>query len=195
MTYITSRYKQKLNYNYVQADKTVFKPTRNYRTKPRMVQETTNDNEITALLRLPERGRIAALDPGTKRIGMAVCDETQTIARPVKIITRTSWKKLLREVQSYLVDFDAIALVVGLPFNSDGTESEMSAESRRIVAKFRLSLQVPVFFQDERGTSYEARGRAWAIGGKVSARVDSDAAAIILTDFLDRLSRTRADQK
>jgi putative holliday junction resolvase len=158
-----------------------------------MVQETINDDDITALKLLPNHGRILSLDPGTKRVGVGVCDETQTLSRPIGIIERTSWKKLLASVASYLMEYDAVALVVGLPYNSDGTESEMSAEAREMVRKFRLSLTVPVLFQDERSTSYEARGRIWAAGGKDSARADSEAAAIILSDFLDRLSSARRE--
>ena len=118
-----------------------------------MVQETINDDDLTALTELPVHGRIVALDPGTKRVGVAVCDETQTVSRAVAIIERSSWKKLLAAVRTHLVEFDAVALVVGLPYNSDGSESEMSAEARNLVAKFRLSLEIPVLLQDERGTS------------------------------------------
>jgi putative Holliday junction resolvase len=156
-----------------------------------MVQETINDDDYTALKTLPARGRIVAIDPGTKRVGVAVCDEMQMIGRPVSIIKRSSWKKLLAEVNSHLVDFDAAALVVGLPYNSDGSESVMSAEARSMASRFKLSLKIPVFHQDERATSYEARGRLWAAGAQDKVEVDSEAAAIILTDFLDRLHTAR----
>jgi putative Holliday junction resolvase len=156
-----------------------------------MVQETINDDDFTALKELPPEGRIVAIDPGTKRVGLAVCDEGQMISRAVGIIERSSWKKLLLAVKSHLEEYDAAALVVGLPYNSDGSESEMSREARNLAAKFRLSLGIPVLFQDERGTSYEARGRMWAAGGRPAARVDAEAAAIILADFLDRLDTVR----
>ena len=57
--------------------------------------------------------------------------------------------------------------------------------------KLALSVDLPVYLQDERMTSYEARGRLWQRGiepSKTKQFVDSEAAAIILTDFLDRLS-------
>ena len=157
-----------------------------------MVQETINDDDFTALTELPVTGRILAIDPGTKRVGVAVCDEGQMISRAVGVIERQSWKKLLLSVKSHLVEFDAAAIVVGLPYNSDGSESDMSAEARTMAAKFRLSLDIPVLLQDERGTSYEARGRMWAAGGSRSGRVDAEAAAIILADFLDRLESARS---
>ena len=86
--------------------------------------------------------------------------------------------------------FDAVALVIGLPLNSDGSESSMSSEARSFAAKFARSLEIPIFLQDERVTTYEARHRMWQRG--VSLRdtkrhVDSEAAAVILGDFIDRL--------
>jgi len=79
-----------------------------------------------------------------------------------------------------------------LPLESDGSESEMSAEARRMAHNFGLSLSIPVFLQDERVTSYEAKSRLWERGVNLKESrqlVDSEAAAIILSDFIDRLSR------
>lgn len=143
---------------------------------------------------IPRTGRILALDPGTKRVGVAVSDEFQTLARPVSIIDRTSWKKLLSEIKLLLKEFDAVALVIGLPYNFDGTESEMTAEARRIAQNSARSLPLPIFLQDERATSWDARRRLWNAGkptSKHKERLDAEAAAIILEDFLDRLSKTR----
>jgi len=154
-------------------------------------KQTTNPDDFADVSGLAREGRIVALDPGTKRIGIAVCDETQTLTRPVRTISRIGWKKLLLQIKDILTEFDAIALVIGLPYNFDGTESEMSAEARRLARNFSLSLSVPVFLQDERATSYEAKHRLWEQGAtlkETTAQVDSEAAAIILSDFLDRVS-------
>ena len=140
---------------------------------------------------VPETGRILALDPGTKRCGVAVCDELRVTTRPLEVIKRTSWKKLLSNIKNIVSDFDAKALVIGLPLESDGSESEMSIEARRMANNFSLSLDMPVIIQDERVTSYEAKGRLWERGISVeeSRRLaDSEAAAIILSDFLDRVT-------
>ena len=111
--------------------------------------------------------------------------------RPLPHIVRTSWKKLLIEVKNIVAEFDAKALVIGLPLNSDGTESAMSCEARDMARKFTLSLNIPVFLQDERVTSYEAKARLWGRGtGLAETRtlVDSEAASIILADFIARVN-------
>jgi putative Holliday junction resolvase len=150
-------------------------------------KEITNTAKIADI---PSYGRILALDPGTKKFGVAVSDETRTIATPVRTIVRHSWKKLLLEITGIIEEFDAKAVVIGLPYNTDGSESEMSAEARRIARNLSLSVDVPVFLQDERVTSYEAKGRLWERGvtlADTQKHVDSEAAAIILTDFLELL--------
>ena len=153
-------------------------------------KETTKRLVIAEARDVPSHGRLIAIDPGTKRIGVAVCDELRITIRRLPIIQRSSWKKLLAKIKDILDEYDAAALIVGLPYNSDGSESEMSAEARRMAGNFAASLEVPVFLQDERVTTYEARGRLWAAGvtaGEMAKRLDSEAAAIILEDFLDRV--------
>ena len=153
-------------------------------------KETANPQDLTDISGVPESGRIVAIDPGTKRIGVAVCDEHRVLARPLPIVQRTSWKKLLLQIQDTLAEFDATALVVGLPYNFDGTESEMTVEARDMARKFSLSLAIPVYLQDERATTYEARGRLWKVGfegDEMRSVVDSEAASIILSDFLGRI--------
>ena len=160
-------------------------------------KETTNHSEFTDVLRAPTSGRLLALDLGTKRIGVAVSDELQLTTRAVCIIERQSWKKVLKQIVSLLDEFDAVGLVLGLPYNTDGSESEMSREARRLARNFSLSLKIPVFLQDERVSSYDAKGYLWKLGlseKEVRQRVDSEAAAIILSDFVE-LRNSRKHKK
>ncbi|MGB7069942.1 MAG: Holliday junction resolvase RuvX [Pyrinomonadaceae bacterium] len=153
-------------------------------------------NDDLNISRLPVAGRIVTLDIGTKWIGVAVCDPSQIIARPVSVLRRSSWKTFLAAVNDILAEFDAVALVLGLPYNFDGSESEMSREARRLALNFSKSIQVPVFLQDERVSTYEAKGRLWLMGydtTKAERLKDSEAASIILSDFLERLSSARKD--
>lgn len=159
-----------------------------YRTRPVQQKDIANQPELADL----SPGRILALDPGTKRIGIAVSDELRVTTRALEIITVTSWKKLLQRVKELIAEFDAKALVIGLPLTSEGSESEMSLKAREMARKFKLSLDIPVFLQDERVTSYEAKGRMWEAGKapvETHGQVDAEAAAIILSDFLELLRR------
>jgi putative holliday junction resolvase len=153
--------------------------------------ETTNQPDFSAI---SARGRILALDLGTKRVGVAVCDETQLTVRAVGVIQRKSWKELLRKIQDLIEEFDAVALVLGLPYNFDGTENDMSREVRRLHRNFSLSLKIPVYFQDERLTTLTAQSYLHKHGvseKEIRKRLDSDAAAFILHDFLELLRHER----
>lgn len=154
----------------------------------------TNVKEFAELLSIPINKRLIGLDPGTKRIGLAVSDETQTLARPLMRIDRTSWKKLLHQIRQLIVEFDACLLVIGLPLDSEGNKTDMTAEAIDMARKFALSLDIPVIMRDERASSYEAKSRLWEQGtGLVETRdlVDSEAAAIILEDLLAEISLLR----
>lgn len=133
-------------------------------------------------------GRLLALDLGTRRVGVAVCDELRLTVRPLEAIERRSWKDLLRRVAEQVENFGAGGLVIGLPLNIDGSEGDAAKGAREIADKFRLSIKLPVYLQDERLTTEEARAQLRASGKtlEIDQRVDSEAAAIILRDFISR---------
>lgn len=154
-------------------------------------KETIKPIDFAELSACPQTGRILAIDPGMKRVGIAVTDPGQLIATPVKTLDRGSWKKLLSDIKETVSEFDAVAGVVGLPLGFEGDEIPMTAEATDFARKLSLSLSIPVFLQDERVSSYEARGRLWQAGRSEDLRseVDAEAASVILSDFLDRLSK------
>ena len=119
---------------------------------------------------------------------MAVCDELRLTVRPLEIIERRSWKDLLRRVAEQVENLGAGGLVIGLPLNIDGSEGEGAKLARAVADKFRLSIKLPVYLQDERLTTKEARSQLRASGKApaIDQRVDSEAAAIILRDFISR---------
>lgn len=128
-----------------------------------------------------------AIDLGAKRVGLALSDELRLSVRTLPFLPRTPWKRLLRSVAELCESFDVRLLVVGLPLRLEGGEGDAACEARRVARNLELSLKLPVRLQDERLTSKVAerslRGRGYS-GAQVSERVDGEAAAIILQDFL-----------
>lgn len=134
-------------------------------------------------------GRLLALDLGGRRIGVAVCDELRITTRPLAMIERRSWKKLLQQVTEMVASFDAKGLVIGLPLHLDGAESEASQAVRDVAEKFERSLDIPIYLQDERLTTFAATADLKSAArpeGEIERQVDSEAAAIILRDFITR---------
>jgi putative Holliday junction resolvase len=132
-------------------------------------------------------GPILALDLGQKRVGVAVSDSRLVSITRLSPLDRTNWKQLLRDVTELSRRFDARTLVIGLPLSLDGTPGSAALEVQRTAVKFARSLAMPVYLQDERLTSVEAEEQLRTAGygaDEIRRRVDGQAAAIILADFL-----------
>ena len=128
-----------------------------------------------------------ALDLGRKRVGVAISDALRISVRRLEPLKRSSWKRLLSEVSTLTQRFDAQTLVIGLPLRLDGTLGVAANETERLARNFARSLEMPVFLQDERLTSVEARANLQNEGfspQEISDLLDSESAAIILRDFL-----------
>jgi putative pre-16S rRNA nuclease len=133
------------------------------------------------------RAPIVALDLGEKRVGVAVSDALSISISRLDAIPRTNWKQLLRDVDNVVRRFDAQTVVIGLPLRLNGSSGGPALDARTVARKFALSLKVPVYLQDERLTSFAAEQNLRVEGhegDELSTRVDSEAAAVILRDFL-----------
>ena len=132
-------------------------------------------------------GPVLALDLGQKRVGAAVSDRLLISIKRLAPIKRSNWKALLQIVRGLIEEFDAGTLVIGLPLRLDGTEGDAALEVQATAVKFAKSLTLPVYLQDERLTSAAAEEQLREAGYKteeIAELIDSEAAAIILRDFL-----------
>lgn len=132
-------------------------------------------------------GPILSLDIGARRVGVAVSDPTLTVVSRLPVLQRTNWKQLLRDVEDLIRGFDAKMLVIGFPLSLEGNELSAAITTRETARKFALSLDIPVYLQDERLSSVEANEKLKAEGlaeDAVRSQLDGEAAAIILRDFI-----------
>jgi len=132
--------------------------------------------------------RILALDHGTKRIGVAISDETKTIAQPLECIPAESFADFLVRLKKLLVEKEIDLVLVGLPRNMDGSYGPAAQKVEAFVAVLRNAITVPIKTWDERLTSSQAN--RILIQGKVhrgqrKEKVDKMAAAILLQSYLD----------
>lgn len=135
----------------------------------------------------PFAAPVLALDVGQKRVGAAVSDELSVSITRLKAIPRTNWKHLLREVDRLIKRLDAKTLVIGLPLRLNGSSGDAAKEIRSVAEKFAKSLDLPVYLQDERLSSRQAEENlreSVRRATDISELVDSEAAAVILRDFL-----------
>ena len=131
--------------------------------------------------------RLLAIDLGSKNIGTAVSDALGISVRAVETIRRRRIKDDLARLKFLTADLEVEGIVVGLPLKMDGTVGEAAETALRFVEQLRAAVEVPVFMQDERLSSYEAEQQMMAQGLNRSqrrARSDERAAIIILQDYL-----------
>jgi putative Holliday junction resolvase len=133
--------------------------------------------------------RALGLDPGSKRIGIAVSDLSGTIASPLSVLQRSRSKEHdLHEIARIARDEDADVIVVGLPINMDGTEGPAARAAAGFARALATVVHVPVELHDERRTTVTA-DRSMIDAGLDAVqrrrRVDKVAAAIMLQSWLD----------
>ena len=98
---------------------------------------------------LPDGGKLAGLDVGTKTIGVAMCDAGWHFAGPVETVLRTKFTRDLAVLRDFTQREKIAGLVVGLPLNMDGSESPRT-QSVRAFARNLEPLDLPILLWDER---------------------------------------------
>lgn len=137
---------------------------------------------------LPSHGRLAGIDYGTVRIGVAMTDPDRMLASPWETYQRRSPAEDAVYFKRIASEERVVGWVVGLPLHLDGNESGKSREVDRFAQWLRETTQVPVALQDERfSTAFakEALAEANFSRRKTKARVDRIAAQILLTAYLE----------
>jgi len=125
--------------------------------------------------------KIAAIDVGLKRIGTAISPDGK-IVMPQNAILRKNRNQAARDVVSFLEEWEIEKLVVGLPKGGSSAD-EMERRIRHFVSL--LELEIPVVYQDEQGSSFEAKELTQGqFRHKKDGKIDSIAAKIILERYL-----------
>ena len=132
--------------------------------------------------------RILAIDPGTKRVGVAVSDPTETIAQALTTVPAEPLDTLPARLAEIARTQDASRVIVGLPRRLDGSYGPEAAAARSLAAALRKAAHLPVELVDERLTSVMAE-RAMVAGGmkreKRRQAADRVAATLLLQSHLD----------
>jgi putative pre-16S rRNA nuclease len=133
-----------------------------------------------------------AVDPGSRRVGVAVSDPTGTIAQPLTVVPAEPAATLVARLAALAREQEAGRLVVGLPRRMDGGQGPEALAARALADDLRRATGLPVTLVDERLTSVAAE-RALLAGGASRARrrqlSDQVAAALILQSYLDAEAR------
>ena len=132
--------------------------------------------------------RYLAIDHGQKRTGLAVSDASETLVSPYSVIETQKEDELLKRVIAVIDDEKIDVIVLGLPFNMDGTEGPRAKKVRAFGESLLERISIPILFHDERLSSFAAEQLVIGLEltrKKKKKRLDAIAAAEILKSFLN----------
>ena len=138
-----------------------------------------------------ETCRLIGLDLGSKRIGVSICDERQSIATPFKTINKTNTNELIAELKGLINEYDIKGIIIGNPINMDGTLGRSAQSVNDVSNNIDKSIDIEVCLWDERLSTVGAFNLSSQLEVNVSKReknIDQNAAAFILQGAIDFLN-------
>ena len=139
----------------------------------------------------PNKVRFIGLDLGSKRIGVSICDERQSIATPFKNINKTNTNELIDELKLIIEENNIGGIIIGNPVNMDGTIGRSAQSVNDVASNISKNIDLPVILWDERLSTVGAFNLSSLLDVNVSKRVktiDQNAAAFILQGAIDFLN-------
>ena len=138
-----------------------------------------------------KKSRLLGLDLGSKRIGVSICDDKQSIATPYKTINNTNIEKLITEILAMIEENNIGGIIIGNPINMDGSVGRSSQSVKDVALNISKSVDLPICLWDERLSTTGAFNLSYQLDVNVSKRVkniDQNAAAFILQGAIDYLN-------
>ena len=137
------------------------------------------------------RSRLIGIDLGSKRIGIAICDENRKIATPFRIINKTKIDDFIKELKEIISENNIKGIIIGNPINMDGSLGKSSQSVKDTVNNLSKFIDLPMCLWDERLSTVGAFNISSQLDINVSKRekdIDKNAAAFILQGALDFLN-------
>ena len=135
--------------------------------------------------------RLIGLDLGSKRIGVSICDERQSIATPFKTIDKINTSNLIDELKEIIKENNIKGIVIGNPINMDGSSGSSAQSVKDISINISKSIDLPICLWDERLSTVGAFNLSKQLDVNISKKlkkIDENAAAFILQGAIDYLN-------
>ena len=145
--------------------------------------------------KIDKKSRLLGVDPGKKRIGIAISDENKIIATPHTTIIKNNFSDLLIQISKIIKENDIKGIVIGNPINLDGSNSQSSQSAKDLTINLSKNIAIPITMWDERLSSRGAFNLSNDLNintSKKISKLDENSAAFILQGALDYLKRELA---
>ena len=140
--------------------------------------------------KLDKKSRLMGIDPGKKRVGIAISDENKIIATPYTTILRDRYSEFLKEIKKIVDENQIKGIVIGNPINMDGSSSQSSQSAKDLAINLSKDITENVTLWDERLSSQGAFNLSSDLASNTTKRVsklDQNSAQFILQGVLDYL--------
>ena len=140
---------------------------------------------------IENNSRLLGIDPGNRNIGFAICDENKKVATPLKVLQKSKFEVLIKQINQIIKENHIKGVVIGNPINMDGTSGKSSQSASDFAKNLSKNITIPITMWDERLSSEGSFKITKELGTNVSNRVsklDKNAAAFILQGAIDYLS-------
>ena len=142
--------------------------------------------------KIKKKSRLIGIDPGGKRIGIAISDENKIIATPFSTIVKNKYSVFIKDIKKIIEDNQIKGIVIGNPINMDGTPSQSSQSAKDLAINLSKDITENIILWDERLSSQGAFNLSGDLRSNTSKKVkklDENSAQFILQGFLDYLSK------
>ena len=142
--------------------------------------------------KIDKKSRLLGIDPGKKRIGVAISDENKIIATPLTTLIKNKFSDLLNEINKIIEENNIKGIIIGNPINLDGSSSNSSQSAKDLAINLSNNITIPITMWDERLSSRGAFNLSNNIDvntTKKISKLDENSAAFILQGALDYLKR------
>jgi len=140
---------------------------------------------------IENNSRLLGIDPGNKNIGFAICDENKKVATPLKVLQKSKFEVLIKQINQIIKENNIKGIIIGNPINMDGTSGKSSQSASDFAKNLSKNITIPITMWDERLSSEGSFKITKELGTNVTNRVnklDKNAAAFILQGAIDYLS-------
>ena len=142
--------------------------------------------------KIDKKSRLLGVDPGKKRIGIAISDENKIIATPYTTLIKNNFSDLLTQINKIISDNGVKGIIIGNPINMDGSPSQSSQSAKDLAINLSINISIPITMWDERHSSRGAFNLSNDLNVNTSKKIsklDENSAAFILQGALDYLKR------
>ena len=141
---------------------------------------------------IESNSRLLGIDHGNRNIGFAICDENKKVATPFKVLQKSKFEVLIKQINQIIEENHIKGIIIGNPINMDGSLGKSSQSASDFAKNISNNIAIPIALWDERLSSEGSFKIMKILDTNVSNRVkklDKNAAAFILQGAIDYLSK------